>query len=123
MTSSDSDPPAEAGQSTATRGQSLWGRLRSLLRQGSLRDDLEVLLEDENSAEASDFSDAERTLLQNVLKLGDKRVDDVMVPRADIVAIEANENLGTLLGRFLEAGHSRIPVYDDDLDDITGFVH
>lgn len=123
MTSSDSDPPAEAGQSTAGRGQSLWTRLRALLRPGSLRDDLEVLLEDENSADGSDFSDAERTILQNVLKLGDKRVDDVMVPRADIVAIDINENLGTLLGRFLEAGHSRIPVYDNDLDEITGFVH
>ncbi len=123
MTSSDTDPPAEPGQSSASRGPSLWSRLRSLLRPGSLRDDLEVLLEDENSADGSDFSDAERTLLQNVLKLGDKRVDDVMVPRADIVAIDLNENLGTLLGRFLEAGHSRIPVYDDDLDDIAGFVH
>ena len=51
------------------------------------------------------------------------RIDDVMVPRADIVAIDVAETLGTLLNRFLEAGHSRIPVYDDDLDNITGFVH
>ncbi|HVW92521.1 MAG TPA: hemolysin family protein, partial [Devosia sp.] len=40
-----------------------------------------------------------------------------------IVAIEINETLGTLLARFLEAGHSRIPVFDDDLDDIAGFIH
>ena len=89
----------------------------------SLRDDLEELLENSESAEAADFSEAERKILQNVLKLDDLTVDDVMVPRADIVAIDIGESLGTLLARFLEAGHSRVPVYDDDLDNIAGFVH
>jgi len=107
------------------RGHPLWHRLKALLalRSNSVRDDLEVLLENEASAPSSDFSDAERRILQNVLKLEDLSVDDVMVPRADIVAIDVNEQLGTLLARFLEAGHSRIPVFDDDLDNITGFIH
>ena len=98
-------------------------RLKAMLRQGSLRDDLEELLESAPIAEGDEFSASERTILQNVLKLGDMRVDDVMVPRADIVAVEASEPLGTLLARFLEAGHSRLPIYDEDLDNITGFVH
>ena len=119
--------PPEPSSSPApqSRGPSFLNRLKGLLalRTTSVRDDLEVILESNASAEAADFSEAERTILQNVLKLGDVRVDDVMVPRADIVALEVTENLGTLLARFMEAGHSRIPVYDDDLDNITGFVH
>jgi len=93
------------------------------MRSGSARDELEVLLDKDQDGEESDFSEAERKILQNVLKLDDLRVDDVMVPRADIVAIEISETLGALLARFLEAGHSRLPVFDDDLDDIAGFIH
>jgi CBS domain containing-hemolysin-like protein len=107
------------------RGHNLWHRLKALLalRTVSLRDDLEVLLENGDDAAVGDFSEAERKILQNVLKLDDLRVDDVMVPRADIVAVDTSETLGVLLARFLEAGHSRLPIYDDDLDNITGFVH
>ena len=123
-TTTNPEPPPSPAPA-AGRGPSIWGRIKTLLalRGPSLRDDLEVLLESEARAEAADFSEAERKILQNVLKLDDLRVDDVMVPRADIVALEINEPLGTLLARFLEAGHSRIPVFDDDLDDIVGFVH
>jgi CBS domain containing-hemolysin-like protein len=107
------------------RGHNLWHRLKALLalRTVSLRDDLEVLLENGDDAAVGAFSEAERKILQNVLKLDDLRVDDVMVPRADIVAVDTSETLGVLLARFLEAGHSRLPIYDDDLDNITGFVH
>ncbi|MDR3475368.1 MAG: hemolysin family protein [Devosia sp.] len=117
--------PSSSPAPAATRGLPLWSRIKAILalRSPSLRDDLEVLLENEQSAEAADFSEAERKILQNVLKLEDLRVDDVMVPRADIVAVDVNAQLGTLIARFLEAGHSRIPVYDDDLDNITGFIH
>ena len=117
--------PSSSPAPAPARGLPLWSRIKAILalRSPSLRDDLEVLLENEQSAEAADFSEAERKILQNVLKLEDLRVDDVMVPRADIVAVEVNEQLGTLLARFLEAGHSRIPVYDGDLDNISGFVH
>jgi CBS domain containing-hemolysin-like protein len=120
--------PAEPPSTTAPaapRGPSFWQRLKTLLalRTVSLRDDLEEALEDESSPGMLDFTQSERTILQNVLKLGDKRVDDVMVPRADIEAVEANETLGDLVARFRSAGHSRLPVYDDDLDNILGFVH
>jgi len=129
MTDSDQTTPnPEPSPSPAPareRGHPLWQKLKALLalRTNSVRDDLEVLLESEAGAEDSDFSEAERKILQNVLKLEDLTVDDVMVPRADIVAIEVSEPLGPLLARFLEAGHSRVPVYDDDLDNITGFIH
>ena len=58
-----------------------------------------------------------------MLDLADKRVDDVMMPRADIEAVETNATLGALISRFRAAGHSRMPVYDDSLDNITGFIH
>jgi CBS domain containing-hemolysin-like protein len=92
-------------------------------RTVSLRDDLEVALESEASGETADFSASERTILQNVLQLGEKRVEDVMVPRADIEAIDIGASLGEMIGRFRQVGHSRIPVYDGNIDNITGFIH
>lgn len=123
-TTPDPDPissPAPA----PTRGPSIWSRLKTVmsLKAMSLRDGLEVALENENSTKTGDFTPAERVILQNVLQLGEKRVDDVMVPRADIVGIDASESFGHLVARFREVGHSRLPVYDDDLDNILGFVH
>ncbi len=114
-------PPAPA----APRGQSLWTRLKALfaLRTMSLRDDLEVALESEASGETADFSPSERTILQNVLQLGEKHVEDVMVPRADIEAIDGDETLGELVTRFRQVGHSRIPIFAGNIDNITGFIH
>ncbi|MEQ1900834.1 MAG: hemolysin family protein [Devosia sp.] len=118
------EPPSPPAPAPA-RGQSLWTRLKALfaLRSVSLRDDLEVALESEASGETADFSPSERTILQNVLQLGDKHVEDVMVPRADIEAIDAEETLGALVARFRKVGHSRIPVYAGNIDNITGFIH
>ncbi len=92
-------------------------------RTVSLRDDLEVALESEASGETADFSPSERAILQNVLSLGEKRVEDVMVPRADIEAIDIDSTLGDMIAKFRFAGHSRIPVYADNIDNITGFIH
>ncbi len=119
------DEPPSPTASAATRGQTLLARLKGLfaLRTMSLRDDIEVALESEQSGETTDFSPAERTILQNVLRLGDKRVGDVMVPRADIVALDAECSLGEMIALFRSAGHSRIPLYDDNIDNITGFMH
>jgi CBS domain containing-hemolysin-like protein len=120
----NSEPPSSPA-SAERRGPTLWQRLRGLLalRTVSLRDDLEVALESEANGESADFTPSERTILQNVLQLGEKRVEDVMVPRADIEAVDAEETLGTLVAHFRRAGHSRIPIYKESLDDITGFIH
>ncbi len=122
-TRSPEPPPSPAP--AAPRGPSLWTRLKGMLalRTQSLRDDLEVALEAERNGETADFTASERTILKNVLELGEKRVEDVMVPRVDIEAVEADDTLGTLLARFRAAGHSRIPIYVDNLDNITGFIH
>ena len=121
---STTEPPSSPASAQA-RGPSLWTRLKGLLalRTASLRDDLEVALEAEKNGESTDFTPSERTILKNVLELGEKRVEDVMVPRADIQAIDADETLGVLLARFRQVGHSRMPVYVDSIDNITGFIH
>ncbi|MDB5614782.1 MAG: HlyC/CorC family transporter [Devosia sp.] len=118
------EPPSSPA-SVAARGQSIWNRLKAMLARGtvSLRDDLQVALDEQGSAETADFSESERTMLQNVLKLSNVSVGDVMVERSDIQAIEADVNLGTLIAKFREVRHSRLPVYDDNLDNILGFIH
>ena len=87
----------------------------------SIRHDLEDALEE--AVEDTDFSPQERAMLKNVLSFHRIRVDDVMVPRADIVAVAADTNLGELLNLFRTAGHSRLPVYGETLDDPKGMVH
>jgi CBS domain containing-hemolysin-like protein len=118
------EPPSSPAPA-ASRGPSLWNRVKSLLalRTVSLRDDLQVALEEKGSAETADFSESERTILANVLKLSNISVGDVMVERSDIQAMEADANLGDLIARFRKVGHSRLPVYDDNLDNILGFIH
>lgn len=118
------EPPSSPA-SAFSWGHRIWNWVRGLLamRTVSLRDDLEVALESENNGETADFTQSERAILKNVLELGEKRVEDVMVPRADIVAIEKTETLAVLVTRFRQVGHSRMPVYDDSLDNIIGFIH
>jgi CBS domain containing-hemolysin-like protein len=118
------EPPSSPA-SVPARGPSLWNRIKAMLARGtvSLRDDLQVALDEQGSAETADFSESERTILQNVLKLSNVSIGDVMVERSDIQAISADANLGDLLARFRQVGHSRLPVFDDGLDDILGFIH
>jgi CBS domain containing-hemolysin-like protein len=118
------EPPSSPAPAQS-RGPSLLNRIKGLLtlRTVSLRDDLQVALEETGSAETADFSESERVILQNVLKLSKVSVDDVMVERSDIQAVPNDINLGTLLARFRQVGHSRLPVYEDELDNIKGFIH
>lgn len=98
-------------------------RLRSLLRIGgaSTRDDIEDALE--APAGEGEFSPKERTMLKNVLGLHEIRIADIMVPRADIVAVGIDAQLGDVLSLFRTAGHSRLPVHGETLDDPRGMVH
>lgn len=89
---------------------------------GSLRDDLADALA-EGSLHSHVFSDEEKAMLNSILRLQDIRVEDLMVPRADIEAVEINTTLGELLKQFESSGHSRMPVYQDTLDDPRGMVH
>ena len=87
----------------------------------SARADLQTVLE--GGAQESGFSLQERTMLTNILALRGRRVDDVMVPRADIIAVQQDISLGELVKVFEGAGHSRLVVYNETLDDPVGIVH
>ncbi|MEM1038064.1 MAG: hemolysin family protein [Pseudomonadota bacterium] len=88
---------------------------------GTLRDDLHEALSGEGDA-GDLFSPEERAMLQNILRLRERRVEDVMVPRVEIQAVDLSMPLGSVLQRFEETGHSRLPVYTDGLDDPRGMV-
>ena len=117
MSSSDTPNPTGADK------PGLFDRLRALfgLHEPSVREDIEDALEE--SATSDDFTPQERLILKNVLSLHELRVADVMVPRADIISVRADATLGEVLSIFRTAGHSRIPVYGDTLDDPRGMVH
>jgi CBS domain containing-hemolysin-like protein len=91
-------------------------------KPGSVRDDLQVVL-DTSAPDDSGFSALERTMLRNILGLHDRRIADVMVHRADIVAIRQDIPLGELMSLFETAAHSRLVVYNETLDDPVGIVH
>jgi CBS domain containing-hemolysin-like protein len=118
-------PVARNGPIADNEGETWFGRiLRSLLgwKSGSIRSDLRVLLEDSTPAETG-FSPEESKMLRSILGLRERRVDDLMIPRADIVAVQQDIPLGELVKVFENAAHSRLVVYDDTLDDPVGMVH
>jgi CBS domain containing-hemolysin-like protein len=106
-------------------GPSLFDRVLGLFRQRNgttLREEIAGALA-ETTSDAGAFSPGERAMLNNILRLREVRVEDVMVPRADIEAVEITTTLGDLLGLFEQSGHSRMPVYSETLDDPRGMVH
>jgi CBS domain containing-hemolysin-like protein len=122
-----SEPPPEpdsTGRSTGLAPEGWLDKLKaavglrgsSNLRQGIV-DALAIDPED------TDFSPEERAMLTNILRLREVRVDDIMVPRADIDAVEIGISLAGLLMAFEKSGHSRMPVHRETLDDPVGFVH
>src|SRR5215468_8224775 len=86
---------------------------------------LRAMLEDALKGAGDDhaFSAEEREMLLRILRFGGLRVVDVMVPRADIIAVDENESLWELLRTFDTAGVSRLPLFRETLDDPRGMVH
>ncbi|CAK0744287.1 magnesium and cobalt transporter [Azospirillaceae bacterium] len=101
------------------------GWLRGVLRglgDTTLRNTIEELIEEQDESEGS-IAAGERILLANILKLHDRTVFDIMVPRADIIAIDVGTTIPELIQRMVQVGHSRLPVYRDTLDDVVGMIH
>ncbi len=98
--------------------------VRSLLglKPGSMRADLKDVLDAMTPGE-SGFSLEEGRMLKNILSLRERRVGDVMIPRADIIAVQQDIPIGELVKVFEGAAHSRLVVYNDTLDDPVGMVH
>src|ERR1700758_2571316 len=91
-------------------------------KAGSVRDDLQVVL-DASQPDEVGFTAVERTMLRNILGLHERRLADVMVHRADIIAVKRDIPLGELMDLFESAAHSRLVVYNETLDDPEGMVH
>lgn len=110
--------------SVAHKRPGLWERIKKVFSKtnNDLRDDLNQALAGEG-AKAGSFSGSERAMLANVLKLSGVRVEDVMVPRVYIEAIDSDASLGELVEKFRNSGHSRLPLYSENLDNIIGMVH
>jgi CBS domain containing-hemolysin-like protein len=107
---------------------SLVRRVRELAGRGGsepadLREALEGLLADSEDEGATPFGEEGRELLRNALGFGELRVEDVMVPRADIRGIAVESGLREVVSGMQEARHSRLLVYRETLDDALGVVH
>lgn len=90
-------------------------------KAAATRADFELVLTAEQPA--SGFSPTEAAMLRNILDLRECRIESIMVPRADIVAVQQDLTIGELVNVFAGAGHSRLVVYNDTLDDPIGMVH
>lgn len=125
---SGSPGPRDDGASGTKEGFFQWirdlalGRRRRSNGEASLRDTLEELAE-ETETDSTPVSSHERSLLENIIHLRDLTAYDVMVPRADIVAVQKDVSLDGLLELMLKNAHSRLPVYNETLDDVSGIVH
>ena len=97
-------------------------RLRRREKNEAVREAIEELIEETPESDTP-ISDDQRVLLANILKLRDKTVRDVMVPRVDIVAMAADMPLDEVVRLIQSEAHSRYPIYRESLDDVIGMIH
>ncbi|MCB2087102.1 MAG: CBS domain-containing protein, partial [Sphingomonadaceae bacterium] len=126
------DPDQSAGDAESSSGLlAAVKRLFDPQRDRSLREQLEDAIdeheEDESSGNdapaAGDLSPVERQMLRNLLHFSEHDADDVAIPRGEIIAVEATISWDELVRSFSENGHSRMPVYRDELDRVIGMIH
>lgn len=118
----DQTPEDQSWVSTCFSWLRRFGRKRD--GSQSLRESLEEVIEEHDAdGEAEPLVAEERTLLLNLLEFGERRVGDVVVPLADIDAVEIDTSPEDLARLFTNVMHSRLPVYRDTLDDPVGMIH
>jgi CBS domain containing-hemolysin-like protein len=110
-------------------GSRLWRGMRHLIfgedSEPSLRDQIEEAIEEAEDSRpiAGDLSPSERQMLRNLLHFGDQTAGEIAVTRGDIMAVPSDISFDALVQSFADAGHSRLPVYGESLDDVVGMVH
>jgi CBS domain containing-hemolysin-like protein len=130
--------PDDQGSSNRSEDDSrsgLWAGIRTLLfggeKEPSLREQIEDVIDEaeedsddrRGSNAVGDLSPIERKMLRNLLHFGEQTVDDVAVPRGEIIAIPESASFEAVVAAFAEAGHSRLPVYRETLDEVVGMIH
>lgn len=123
---SDSDSSG-GGPLNETRKDTIWRKIRTRFGRGrelNLRESLEGALETHEAQNPGETVREEaKSMMLNIIEFSSLRVDDVMVPRVDIVAIDETATMRELLEQFTDANHSRLPVYRESLDEIIGMIH
>ena len=110
-------------------GSRIWRGVRHLIfgedSEPTLRNTIEEAIEEAEDARpvAGDLSPPERQMLKNLLHFGDQTAGEIAVTRGDIIAVPSDISFDELIGAFADAGHSRLPVYGESLDDVVGMVH
>ena len=110
-------------------GIRLWRGMRHLIfgedSEPTLRDQIEEAIEEAEDSRpiAGDLSPPERQMLRNLLHFGDQTAGEIAVTRGDIIAVPSDISFEALIQAFAEAGHSRLPVYGESLDEVVGMVH
>ncbi len=110
-------------------GSRLWRGMRALIfgddGEQSLRDEIEDAIDEAEDGRpvAGDLTPTERQMLRNLLHFGELTAGDICVTRGDIIAVPSTISFDDLLSAFAEAGHSRLPVFGDSLDEVIGMVH
>ena len=118
-------PNPEAAES----GPSFWRSLRNFLfgeeSEATLREEIEEAIQSHEGEKTivGDLSPIERQMLRNLLHFGESTVADIAVPRSDIIAVPSTITFAGLVAAFAEAGHSRLPVYEESLDSVIGMAH
>ena len=102
--------------------------IRKLLSNENSKEDILSFIKNDNETnlDSDNFSideNNEENLIKNILNLSEKSVEDIMVPRAEIISIEKNKSINEILAVIDDESHSRMPVYDQNLDNSLGFFH
>lgn len=121
--SRDANGRSEDGEG-GSRNDGLISRLRAMIGFSAPREDSNGIAAVNGESEtAPEISQARRDMIARVVAFDEKKVVDVMAPRADICAVDIDTSLDELLSAFVKAGHSRMPIYRGDLDDPVGMAH
>ncbi len=99
--------------------------IKKLLSSETTREEvLNFIATNESDADIDELEDNnEKNLIKNIFNLNNKSVEDIMVPRAEIISIEKNQSINEILSIIQNEAHSRMPVYDNNLDNVLGFLH
>jgi CBS domain containing-hemolysin-like protein len=113
-------------------GSRLWRGMRHLIfgdeNEPTLRDQIEEAIEEAEESRGSrqvagDLTPSERQMLRNLLQFGDRTAGDICVTRGEIMAVRSTISFDDLVAAFADAGHSRLPIFGESLDEVIGMVH
>ncbi|QIK78233.1 HlyC/CorC family transporter [Sphingomonas piscis] len=110
-------------------GSRIWRGVRHLIfgdeSEPTLRDQIEEVIDEAEGSrpQSGDLTPHERQMLRNLLHLDDRTAGDICVPRGEIMSVASTISFDDLVAAFADAGHSRLPVYGESLDEVIGMVH